>query len=156
MYLNQNLNYLEYLGTGKKSGMLAQRAAASLFDRALSQGLRRRWLNKITGHSNSLPTLEHRPIVKATNSRERIINVPLDQIVGSESRSGDFDRYFNPLRVHNRDRWIGIAIAFRAGVALPPVELIQEGDHFYVRDGHHRISVARSIGQKEVEARIVN
>jgi hypothetical protein len=39
-----------------------------------------------------------------------------------------------------------------AGDPLPPVELIQVGSVYFVRDGHHRISVARAMGQQEIEA----
>jgi hypothetical protein len=44
----------------------------------------------------------------------------------------------------------------RSGISLPPVELIQVEDEFFVRDGHHRISIAKVTGQLEIEARIVN
>jgi hypothetical protein len=76
--------------------------------------------------------------------------------VGSEGRVDDFDSAFNPLTAHTRDRWIGIAVARRQGTVLPPVELIQVGDVYYVRDGHHRISVAKAEGQAEIEARILH
>ena len=85
-----------------------------------------------------------------------IVTVPLDQIVGSEGRSEDFDGRFYPLHTHNEDRWVGILVARRRGVILPVVELIQDGTDYYVQDGHHRISVARALGQSEIEARIVN
>lgn len=153
------LGYLGFLGTNTKSSpLLAHMVAASTFERALRRGLRRQLWSKLTGtgRSSTLQTLEHQPVIREATRSNRITSVPLDQIVGSESRSEDFDSYFNPLKIHNRERWIGIAIAYRSGVALPPVELVQEGDHFYVRDGHHRISVARTLGQLDIEARIVN
>jgi hypothetical protein len=79
----------------------------------------------------------------------------LAKIVGSEGRTADFDSAFDPLRSHNRDRWIGIAAARRQGAILPPVELIQVGDTYYVRDGNHRVSVAKAAGQVEIEAQIL-
>lgn len=81
--------------------------------------------------------------------------VPIRAIVGSESRSLDFDERFRPRRMANRDRWLTIAAAYLTGVSLPPVELIQIGDAFYVRDGHHRISVAQALGQETIDAEIV-
>jgi len=78
--------------------------------------------------------------------------VPLSRIVGSEGRRGDFDRWFAPLKNELKDRWLSVAVALYQGVALPLVELIQVGDVYYVRDGHHRLSVARALGQEEVEA----
>ena len=76
-------------------------------------------------------------------------------IIGSEGRTNDSDRDFYPLQTHNRDRWIGIAAARRQGAILPPVELIQYGDGYYVRDGNHRVSVAKIAGQVEIEAQVL-
>jgi hypothetical protein len=47
-----------------------------------------------------------------------------------------------------------VAKARLKGVTLPPVELIQVGDVYFVRDGHHRISVARAFGQEHVDAEV--
>ena len=59
-------------------------------------------------------------------------------------RSGDFDRNFHPLETHTRSRWLSIAVARLNGQAMPAVELIKVGEVYAVRDGHHRISVARA------------
>lgn len=80
--------------------------------------------------------------------------VPIKQIRGSENRSEDFDQNFRPLRNHNKDRWVEVALAHHQDVALPAVELVQIRDIYYVRDGHHRISVAKSFGQLEIEANV--
>ena len=80
--------------------------------------------------------------------------VPIDRIRGSEGRSSDFDADFNPLQTKTRDRWVSIAIARQIRQPLPPVELIQVGDVYFVRDGHHRISVARALGQSAVDAEV--
>jgi hypothetical protein len=80
--------------------------------------------------------------------------VPIAQIVGSQSRCGDFDRDFSPLHDYNRARWLRIAAARRRGTPLPPVDLVQVGDLYFVQDGHHRISVARALGQRDIEARV--
>jgi hypothetical protein len=81
--------------------------------------------------------------------------VPLEQIRGSEGRTDDFDRDFHPLQEHTRSRWLSVAAAGRRGQALPPVDLIQVGDVYFVRDGHHRISVACTIGQKAIDAKVI-
>jgi len=78
--------------------------------------------------------------------------VTFDRIWGSEGRCRDFDRAFYPLRSHEKDRWLSIAVAREIGIGLPPVELVQVGDVYFVQDGHHRISVARMQGQKAVDA----
>ncbi len=78
--------------------------------------------------------------------------VPIHQIRGSEGRYGDFDIDFNPLNSRTAGRWMSVAVAMSQGVTLPPVELIQVGEDYYVRDGHHRISVARAFGEKYIDA----
>jgi hypothetical protein len=80
--------------------------------------------------------------------------VPIGQIQGSEGRSLDFDRDFNPLQERTRERWLGIFTARQAGKELPPVSLVQVGNRYFVRDGHHRISVAQALGQTAIEARV--
>jgi hypothetical protein len=60
------------------------------------------------------------------------------------------------LKKHNCERWINIAVARDMGVVLPAVDLVQVGDVYYVRDGHHRISVAKAMEQLDIDARIVN
>jgi hypothetical protein len=72
--------------------------------------------------------------------------LPLNQIVGTEGKRKDFDRGFFPLQTHSRERWISVAAARRTGVTLPLVKLVWARDGYYVRDGHHRISVARAMG----------
>lgn len=78
--------------------------------------------------------------------------VPIHQIKGSEGRCADFDRTFRPLRPHSRERWIRLAVAWQLGQAMQAIELIRVGDLHFVRDGHHRISVARAFGQQYVDA----
>jgi hypothetical protein len=83
-----------------------------------------------------------------------IRSVTLSQICGSEGRSKDFDRHFNPLGGHTQQRWLNVMLARKQAVPLPPVELIQIGEAYFVRDGHHRISVARALGEECIEAEV--
>ncbi len=78
--------------------------------------------------------------------------VPIRQIHGSENRTADFDRDFNPLSDLIRQRWTNLFNAWQKHAAMPPVDLIQIGDTYFVRDGHHRISVAHALGQEYIEA----
>ena len=73
--------------------------------------------------------------------------VPLDAIVGTVDRAADFDRGFRPTTTRLRSRWERIAAAQRRGEALPPISLFQVGELYFVRDGHHRVSVAKSLGR---------
>ena len=106
-----------------------------------------------TGGRKTLEALEQVTQVKDRRSLGNRV-VSIDQIKGSEGRSQDFDAKFRPLRRHNRDRWLDVAAAIHMGKALPAVDLIQVGERFYVRDGHHRISVAKAQGQLSIEATV--
>lgn len=78
--------------------------------------------------------------------------VPLDQIVGSVGRGRDFDRRFRPTSGRSRSRWEQIAAAARRGDSFPPVDLMKVGQLYFVRDGHHRVSVARALARIDIDA----
>jgi hypothetical protein len=78
--------------------------------------------------------------------------VPLDAIVGTVDRAVDFDRGFRPTSARLRSRWERIAAASRRGEALPPISLFKVGELYFVRDGHHRVSVAKSLGRDDIDA----
>ncbi len=80
--------------------------------------------------------------------------VPIDQIHGSEGKGDAFDARFFPTKEISRNRWLNIAAENLRGHVLPPVELVEVDGEYYVRDGHHRISVARCLGQAYIEAEI--
>ncbi|HZD57083.1 MAG TPA: hypothetical protein VE136_10190 [Anaerolineales bacterium] len=82
-------------------------------------------------------------------------SVKIDSIKGSEGKVGDFDNAFNPVHERTRGRWLSVARARLAGEELPPVELIQVDQIYFVRDGHHRISVAKALGEKYVDAEVI-
>lgn len=117
--------------------------------------LRRLWCG-MTGQRYQLLNLEGVQTQGVGQGRRHggIQFVAIAQICGSEGRSQDFDANFCPLNDHNRERWVNIALARREDVVLPLVELIQIGDRYFVRDGHHRISVAKAQGQLEIEAEV--
>jgi hypothetical protein len=78
--------------------------------------------------------------------------VPLDAVVGTVDRTADFDRGLRPTSARLRSRWERIAAAQRRGESLPPVSLYRVGDLYFVRDGHHRVSVAKSLGRDDIDA----
>lgn len=92
--------------------------------------------------------------VQATLTRG-VRTVPLAAIDGSEGRSEEFDAGFHPTQSHSRDRWVSVAAARLQGKPLPRVTLVQVGEHFFVRDGHHRISVARALGEAFIDAEVL-
>lgn len=130
-----------------------------LYARARERGRRGEIWSALTGRAYCLldldEALKDSDISPAVRSQAQVRMVPLGQICGSESRSSDFDRNFNPLQDHSQGRWLSIAAARQHGRYLPPVELVQVGDVYFVRDGHHRISVARALGQQTIEAKVL-
>jgi hypothetical protein len=113
-------------------------------------------LSRFTGRSKKLVDLD------SIKGSEKVMSghfiglqtVPISRILGSESRSTDFDADFRPLRKHDRSRWIGVAQAHLSGTVFSPIELIQVGSQYFVRDGHHRLSVMKALGQRDIEAEI--
>jgi hypothetical protein len=80
--------------------------------------------------------------------------VPIDRIVGSVEPMTCFDRHFRPTSEVPRARFERIAADVRCGRGMDPVELYRCGDDYYVLDGHHRIAVARALGERRVWATI--
>jgi hypothetical protein len=78
--------------------------------------------------------------------------VPLDQIVGSVGRYTDFNRAFFPRQDHLQQRWQRIEELVATGRELPPIELYKVGQVYFVRDGNHRVSVARQHGKSALKA----
>lgn len=81
-------------------------------------------------------------------------SVQISLIRGTENKESEFDQAFNPLQERNRVKWQELARKKMRGTDLPPVNLVKIGDIYYVRDGHHRISVSRWLGQTFVDAEI--
>ena len=113
----------------------------------------RRLLGRMEKLCNLYAQLEGRQVKSGHSGGIR--TVPIAAIQGSEGRAGDFDTQFRPLQGHSAERWISIAIARMADIGLPPVELVQIGDAYFVRDGHHRISVAKAFGQIDIDAQVL-
>jgi hypothetical protein len=79
-------------------------------------------------------------------------SIELDSIVGTVGRNRDFDRAFRPVNSRTRTRWERIANAQRRGQDMPPISVYRIGDLHFVRDGHHRVSVARALGLTQIDA----
>ncbi len=80
--------------------------------------------------------------------------ISLDQIAGSVGRYYEFTRAFLPRQDHLQDRWQRIERLVATGHDLPPIELYQVGQVYFVRDGNHRVSVARQYGVSSLKAYI--
>jgi hypothetical protein len=94
----------------------------------------------------------------ATAPRRRlgIETIAIDSIVGTTDpqKAAAFDRAFRPPQ-WSRGRWSQMYLAAQRGTALPPISVYRVGDRHYLRDGHHRVSVARASGATGIEAKVV-
>lgn len=81
--------------------------------------------------------------------------VRISSVVGTEGKAHDFDMNFHPIHEESRERWVNMAMAYLNCLPLPPIQLIQIGDAYFVRDGHHRISVSRAFGQISMDAEVI-
>jgi hypothetical protein len=81
-------------------------------------------------------------------------DIALDQIVGSVGRYRDFTRAFLPRRDDLQARWRQIERLVTTGGGLPPIELYQVGQVYFVRDGNHRVSVARHRRAPTIQAHV--
>jgi hypothetical protein len=81
--------------------------------------------------------------------------VPVKAIVGSEDRFRDFDRAFLPRQSHTAGRWKTIDRLYLQDVHLPPIQLYQVGNVYFVKDGNHRVSVARNSGVEFIDAEVI-
>lgn len=128
--------------------------ATQMFERRIAQGRRKRIVSTLTRRANRLNSLVALCGNRGKARYAGIQIIPLSRITGTENRSDEFDGDFYPLSDHLEDRWVNVAIAQIRDIKLPPVELIQVGDDYFVRDGHHRISVARAFGQDAIDAEV--
>jgi len=81
--------------------------------------------------------------------------IPLGEIKGTvePSRARLFDRCFRPAS-RARGRWQRVWLAEERGAVLPPISVVRVGDAYAVRDGHHRVSVARARGAVSIDASV--
>lgn len=82
--------------------------------------------------------------------------VPVKDIVGSEGRYHDFDNHFFPRNMHLKNRWTSIDKAHLKNIILPPIVLYEISGLYFVRDGNHRVSVAKAQGVEMIDAEIVS
>jgi hypothetical protein len=102
-----------------------------------------------------LPFEEVRQKLQLSNTRYLgLQDVALDHIVGSVDRYRDFTRAFFPRLDHLQDRWRRLDRLMTSGRSIPPIELYKVGQVYFVRDGNHRVSVARHHNMPTIEAHV--
>ena len=125
---------------------------------------RRRTLSRIVARLRAEPDdvsamLPFEEVLAALGRRGEIDlgaqTIALDTIVGStDRRRSTFDRAFRPVSEDVRGRWERVASARRQGIELPPIDVYRIGELHFVEDGHHRVSVARALGDETIQANV--
>lgn len=111
-------------------------------------------LARFTGESTELLSYDDiRKKLKVTNLRERgLHDIPVDKIIGSVGRYNDFTRSFLPKSNTSEERWARVKMAVSDLTGVPPIEVYQLGDAYFVIDGNHRVSIARQLGMPTISA----
>jgi hypothetical protein len=137
-------------------GVHALGKAVSVFQSVQFRAQLRRMWGRLTRRPRRLLDLhEVRRAETIESMFERgCVTIEVNKIRGSENRVTDFDDTFLPLKHSARERWAGIYAARACGQPLPAISVVQVGDTYYVRDGHHRVSVARLMGEEYMEAHV--
>ncbi|QYJ16893.1 hypothetical protein Rxycam_02729 [Rubrobacter xylanophilus DSM 9941] len=132
-------------------------------DRDFSRARRRAFLRRIGAFLRNDPAsnrlLSFEEVKSALGAVEQVYlgmrTVPVDKIVGSVGRHRDFDRAFLPSNPDLGERWKKIDRLMQRAEELPPVSLYKIGDAYFVRDGNHRVSVARQQGVEMIDAEVI-
>jgi nucleotide-binding universal stress UspA family protein len=129
-------------------------SALSDFQRARSQAQLKELLGRLSGEQTQLLSFDEvRQTLRLQGGIERgLRDIPLDAIVGSVGRYTDFTRDFLPRKEINPERWARVMVAANGLVGLPPIEVYQIGNAYFVIDGNHRVSVARQMNAQYIQA----
>jgi nucleotide-binding universal stress UspA family protein len=124
------------------------------FRRARSQAQLKELLARLSGASAQLLSFDEvRQTLRLQGGIERgLQDIPLEAIVGSVGRYTDFTRDFLPRKEIDPQRWARVKVATNGLVGLPPIEVYQIGNAYFVIDGNHRVSVARQMGAQYIQA----
>lgn len=128
----------------------------SVYQNARRQAFWHDFMNLLRGKSTELLNFDD---IKARlrlreESYRGIQNIPVDRIVGSVGRYKDFTANFLPRKNTNQDRWSRVYAVVNSLEGVPPIEVYKVDDIYFVRDGNHRVSVARQVGAKTIEAHV--
>jgi hypothetical protein len=123
------------------------------FWRARRQAGMEEVMARLTGKSADLLSYDEvrKKLRVGPGGRRTLRDIPLDAIVGSVGRYHDFTRSFLP-RLDHADRWARVKLAVTSMAGVPPIEVYQIGETYFVQDGHHRVSVARDLEATHIQA----
>ena len=129
-------------------------ATTNEFSSLRMRALRDLFLAKLTGKDSKLMKF-HEQVQRAGASRKLlgVQDVRVDQIIGTLNRDRDFDDQFRPLGKHLLERWVKTFISLQHD-EWAPIVAHKLGEQYFVEDGHHRVSVARSVGMVFITANV--
>ncbi|MDC7235987.1 MAG: transcriptional regulator [Spirochaetales bacterium] len=130
--------------------------ASADFNKAKSKALFNTVMNILRPEKRQLLSFyDVKSLIKTrSESYKGMQTVKIDDIAGSEGRYSDFNKAFLPKKEHLRKRWESIDKAYMGDVILPPIQLYKIGDMYFVRDGNHRVSVAKAQGVFSIDAEV--
>ena len=127
------------------------------FSRAKTRARFQSLLNTLTWKNTDLLSFyEVTSIIKPKSETYRgMQTIPVSRIIGSEGRYHDFSSAFFPKREMLRNRWESVDRAVLSDIVLPPSSVFSLGGYYFVRDGNHRVSVAKAQGVEFIDAEVV-
>jgi uncharacterized ParB-like nuclease family protein len=136
----------------------APQASREIFDAARRRAFVQDILSHLSGRPEELLSFQevHDQLnLSQPESDVHLEEIPLQKIVGSVGRYRDFNRAFLPRGHVDPQRWMRVH-RLQSGSSLAPIDVFRVGDVYFVRDGNHRVSVARARGDKTIQARVVD
>lgn len=128
--------------------------ASYQFSALRMRALRHSLWTKISHRNTKLAVFPEEAPEKSPNRRFiSVQEISVHHIIGTISRQGDFDHKFRPLKNYLRDRWVNTYMTLQ-GEGWPPILVHKVGNKYYVEDGHHRVSVAKSLGIVFIQAMV--
>lgn len=133
--------------------------AQSDFNQAYSKAGWQRLFGALTGKNYDL--VDYNEVRKRLSNAYNIPvtkEIPIASIVGTVSRNQDFTRTFLPKLISDEHRWVNVKLANESPEGVPPIDVYQVGEIYFVLDGHHRVSVMKTIGAEYIMAhvRVIN
>jgi nucleotide-binding universal stress UspA family protein len=140
--------------------MIDYQTASQDFDKARNKALWQTVMGHLTGQNIDLIQYDEvrKRLAKTINKPTELREIPIKDIVGTLSRGTDFSRTFLPRFEFDKNRWVRVMVANQNDRGFPPIDVYQIGSVYFVIDGHHRVSVLKSVGAKFVTAnvRVIN
>jgi hypothetical protein len=131
-----------------------QSYAMNEFNALRIRALRDSLIAKVFRKNNNVKSFSGNSSANVQNRRYTgIHNIKVNQIVGTPGRNDDFDKNFRPLKKHLCGRWINAFLRLDTD-GWSPIVVHKVGEAYYIEDGHHRVSVARSVGMIFIEAEV--